>query len=512
MVDATTRSSDLPLRRVRRALVVCFLLAPVVSVSLVLAVYLHATLVDCIANGINDEITYWNEIAAVAKAGFHGGYVVCDERPAKWSLFHFGPHGPGFPVVYGSLARVLGWYPVSGPFFNLLVLSLSAAVWLWCCRLDATRLAIAALFMATLWSCVLWLPSLLQESLHCSIAFLLAGLAHAQVNGEGNKTRTLWLFLVVVAGASLIRITWVLVLFPWACVALRGVSWRVRVFILATIVCMVPALALIWGSICAPYANSLDWVTTIGQQEPRFVFWTLLWRLWYKTLPLFFSLSYGNPLQILQRYETVGVILIGLLFGLQTRRVNHRPYLFASLNMLLIAGLVIVLYEMEGYRDYRVFTPHLLMSYLLLLSGPGFRWVLGMAAIHLLFAPTFITQFLELHRQRVNSDMAAIVTFREQISPFVAYDPAASAWNNTLLVPEKALEYPLLGVPPGVGITFAMDPARRDRHALQFPLKSKYVIETPKGARLLQQNCHLQFLSETILGGLYLNLDRQPDQ
>src|SRR5258706_2388391 len=50
----------------------------------------------------SDEVHYWNEIASFARAGFASGYFVPDEHAAPCGLFHFGPHGPGFPVVYGS--------------------------------------------------------------------------------------------------------------------------------------------------------------------------------------------------------------------------------------------------------------------------------------------------------------------------------------------------------------------------------------------------------------------------
>src|SRR5260221_6993261 len=104
----------------RIAAAAAFLLAPGFVVSLALAGH-HATLADCRPSW-NDDVNYWNDIACFTRAGFGAGYCVVDERPApaKWS--HFGPHGPVFPLLYGLPARVVGWHPTSGPFFNLAVL------------------------------------------------------------------------------------------------------------------------------------------------------------------------------------------------------------------------------------------------------------------------------------------------------------------------------------------------------------------------------------------------------
>src|SRR5271166_1469678 len=112
-------------RLVRAVLILCFLLAPVAIVSLILAVCLQATLLDCYPY-LNDEVHYWNEVACFARAGFAGGYCVPNEQTAPASWTHFGPHGPGFPVVFGTLARIVGWHPASGPLFNAVVLALGA--------------------------------------------------------------------------------------------------------------------------------------------------------------------------------------------------------------------------------------------------------------------------------------------------------------------------------------------------------------------------------------------------
>src|SRR5712691_1629191 len=67
----------------------------------------------------NDEVHYWNEINSFAAVGFRAGYCVMNERPARAAFSPFGPHGPGFAIANGSLARLVGWRAHSAPRFNL---------------------------------------------------------------------------------------------------------------------------------------------------------------------------------------------------------------------------------------------------------------------------------------------------------------------------------------------------------------------------------------------------------
>jgi hypothetical protein len=40
------------------------------------------------------------------RAGFGSGYFTYAEHPARLAATHFSAHGPGFPLVYGSLGRL----------------------------------------------------------------------------------------------------------------------------------------------------------------------------------------------------------------------------------------------------------------------------------------------------------------------------------------------------------------------------------------------------------------------
>jgi hypothetical protein len=494
------------LRRLARpALVAAFLLAPAAATSLALAVTARATLADCVPLW-SDEVHYWNEIACFARAGFGGGYCVPDERPAPASWCHFGPHGPGFPAVCGSLARLLGWHPASGPLFNVLFLMAGAAAWLALCRPDTTRLALATLLAATYWPLLLYLPATMQEGLHCGIAFLLAGLAHAGINREGARAWWLVPFCLVAVAAALVRVTWVLVLVPCACVALGRLSWPRRLALVAAAAAAVPCLAWQWRTQCAPFPGFLSDVIATAKTSPSAAAADLAGHFRY-SLQLFFDRAWGTTPQVWLRYEAAGVALVGAWFVLRPRAPDRRALVFAGLNVALVAAAVIAVYDVVDWRDHRVIAPHLLLSLLVLLSGGAYRGAAAIVAVHLLFAVPFLEQFAAVHRDRPHVPAAEIAATRSAVEGVLAFDPAEPAWANTVLVPAEYLATPLLGVPAGVGVSYyALHGA-----SLELPPKSRYLILGPRDRQDLGDRVRLVRLRRLPAGVLYLNLDSFPD-
>src|SRR5262245_6642671 len=75
----------------------------------------------------NDETSYWHQAFTFSKVGFSGGYYTTGELLNRSGITPFGPHGPGFPILYGAFGVLFGWYRHSPVVVNLV--ALSAAAW-----------------------------------------------------------------------------------------------------------------------------------------------------------------------------------------------------------------------------------------------------------------------------------------------------------------------------------------------------------------------------------------------
>jgi hypothetical protein len=616
-------------------LLIAFLAGPAALVSYLLRTHFNATLFTCNPQygvmGRSDEMHYWTEIDCFRAVGFDGGYFLVNEKPAPARWTHFGPHGPGFPAVYGSVARLARWELGSVAVFNVGFLIVGSIAWLLLVRPTLEQLAAAVLVVMTFWPCLVYIPATLQESFQCAVAFALAGLVHRKING--TETR-LWPLLLLASAASLVRITWALLLLAWAIAAGSATSRRSRVLAFLA----VPALILVWRYIAAPYPNSLEAVLATAREQPLAAcerYFTHVGRNLYTMFSTFFQpfsslyqpsqliafhQTLDQPLQMVERYQLTILVYAAALIGLRLHRstrplaaflviatalmlairtgtdaivgsaitilgfwlyrgrlkrpylaalacaailgllvVLHvddvlraflgrvrvfatqfmllatlclihrefiadglrrflapwfpvpaapRPYLFAGLNVALVAVVILGLYDVKYDRDFRVLAPHLLVSLLLLITGSAYRFGLGLAAIALLAAPVFDVAFEEQHHKRF------VAVGEVDLRPYLAYDGTKSPWDNTLLVSDMTLQ-PNVRVPAGIGVSTLVEnedtwgvPVER-RRVLSAP-KSRYLF-MPADEAAASKGCHLKLLHETRHGNLYLNLDNPAD-
>jgi hypothetical protein len=484
------------MRYLRIAAVAVFLLVPAAVVLLALAGH-HATLAD-VRPSWNDDLNYYNEIACFVRAGFGGGYCVVDERtaPATWS--HFGPHGPAFPVLYGLPARLVGWFPTSGSYFNIAVMALAAGVWVWLARPDLKQLAVATVLVASFWPAILSLPSTYQDALHFAIAFVLAGLAQRALR-DAVSPRSSWPLVVAIILASLVRLPWILVLVPWAAIAFPGKRWYSRCAILLSVACLIPGVTWAWGAICSPYDDLLsDWIAE-AKSQPKFAFWDLLWH-WNREWAAYFDQTKTPTVSMLLRYQIVALFVLAA--GLLIRRTYPRATVFAALNVLVVLVPTMLIYGTFDWHDYRVIAPHMLLALLVLLSA-DYRIVLPFVAANLLFVGPFLGQFADWTRPRLRPDVAA--PFREAIAPFVEYNPAAGPWGNTILVPVDLWSVTLEGIPAGVGATMLYHEERLKR-----PVRSRWVLlhgQPPASYGRLKLVAEVPVEAEPPVAQLYENLD-----
>jgi hypothetical protein len=484
------------MRYLRIAAVAAFLLAPVAVVSLALAPH-RATLADCRPSW-NDDVNYWNEIACFERAGFSGGYCVVDERPAPATWTHFGPHGPAFAVLYGLPARFFGWHATSGPFFNVAVTAVAAAIWLWLVRPDWKQLTTATALLATFWPMILHLPATYQDSLHFAIAIVLAGIAQRALR-QPASFRAFLPFLIGVLAASLIRLTWVLLVVPWVIVALPGKRWFGKGATLLVTACTIPAMTWAWGEICSPYDDLLSNRMANAWQYPMSEFWNLLLR-WERAWSMFFLPSNAPLISLLQRYEIIALLLLGA--GLFALRKNRREAAFAALNLAVVLVPTMLLYGLWDWHDYRILAPHVLLA-LLVLLGADYRLAWPFVVANVLFVGPFLGQFAQWISPRLRPDVAA--PFREAITRLVSYDPSAGPWGNTILVPVDLWSPTLEGIPSGVGATMYLHDDRLKR-----PVRSHWVLlhgQRPEHFGRLKLLAIVPVDSDPPSAELYENLD-----
>jgi hypothetical protein len=445
---------------------------PAVETSLLLYAFFRRSLLDHVPGFINDAIDYWLEAQAFAHAGFRGGYFTIDERPAPASFSHFGSHGPLFPMIHGTLGRLLGWRPYSIPVFHLLFLTAGLLLFARFVSLDRRGRVLTALTVAVFWPIVFFLPTSLQEGLHLSLAVLFATAFRILLDRrEASRIVPIGL-LATLAAATLVRPSWGLLLPTALVLALGAAPWRRRLLAAAAGMALWAALVAAFSFTAAPFGRKEFFFVKVARLQEGAS--SLLARC-VTNAALF--VQAGTALEVRSRFLVLGLALAAGVMALRARPRRELVFHAYNLGSVLLAALLTYVFGQWG--DYRLLSAHLLLTLLLLASShdAALRRLAALAlVIQLGSLGPFLTAFRGLEPS-YRYDAARIDEFGVQARRALRFDARQDAWCNTLVSVNPPYFYPeMVALPPGLGVTmlFGSGEGRRP------PLRSRYVLLDPE--------------------------------
>jgi hypothetical protein len=496
------------------------ILAPAFITSLLVRLYFGASLYDFFPGASNDEMDYWYETFTFSKVGFKGGYQTFEEHPALAKFSHFESHGPMYPMVYGTLARIFGWHTHSAPLFNLAFVTLAVLIFIYVVKPNRKQLVMLGLVLVTFWPLLLFLPTNMQEALHQAIAIILAAMFYRLISSKDQVSfKFKYLFFFLILFASLFRPTWSFLFIPFFVLfykdkSIRNLSYGILKGTLWIIISFL--VSFYWN---APYPN--EFLTRVAQlltaSIPNGIHFFLVHAK--SNLIRLASLHKVNALEILQKYQILYLLLLYTIVGiylwiceLRKKELGRLPetkweILFQLYNLGIILIAVVLFYDVSELRDYRVCAPYLLVTLLLLVALDKKSWLVGLIIFSNLI---FISFFQKTYKERLLNnfiyDRQSVVSFQKSVKDLIVYKENSNPWCNTLLsfiLPEP-LPYQYAGLPPGLGVSYVYFPKQ-----LQTPIKSKYLLLDTNGYGFLNGKTNIKLLGKTPLGNLFLNLDSE---
>lgn len=446
---------------------------------------------------ISDEIMYWHQALTFREAGFNGGYYTVGEQTASFEWSHFYSWGPMYPLIYGGIARLVGWELYTAPLLNLTFITLALGLLLANIRLSRPQLLFIIALMLTCWAILWMLSATMQEALHLALAIGLAWGFYKLLQGNAATTLKLTMLLLLVV-AALLRYSWGLLFLPYFLLLLQPLKLTrvLLAFVLAAVMIVFTTGLSVGAS--APYPTDVD----IGGLAQRGIAGAVevLISIVVDNLGRFIN---GDANSQSLRYQTLALIVIAgaFLITAQRRRSSFNEMGFHLLNLggILVANLIFTL--LNDYRDYRVIAPHMLLSLILLVLYHR-RWIVSAVIVcNLLLLPAAL-QFLTMRGVNYYFASELITELRREWSDILVYDPnAVNAWCNTVdLPPRVSWEY--LAVPAGIGTT---------RISLtQLPLRARWIVVNNQSSMYTQVQAgetNLEWLATTPLGELYRNPD-----
>jgi len=438
---------------------------------------------------VDDEIAFWNQIAAFERAGFSGGYHTVNEIPSRAGFSRFGPHGPAYPLLYGSIARISGWRPYSASVVSMVLVSL-AATWWYVASGGGTW---AALAIATFWPLILFLPSARQESLHFALALTFAA-ATVQLLASSRPVSAWVPLLSGCYLAGLLRPTWALLAIPGAWLAYRDHTLGTRLAAVGAAVAGVIVVTAAFGWLAAPYPGA---ILSASTTDP----WPLILQ-GLARLPVnaatFVDPRSNEPMVVFIRYEALA-ILIGA--ALDVSRARDRSASHAMLPAILMGVMFAALFvagSVELWRDLRAVSPMLLVALLVWLPS-GARFSRAIVLVNALAAPLALSTFASWHTERYQSTLKTSYV-RAAITDTLVFRENEPGWTNTLLVHADAVDPALVALPHGISISVAI--AWED---IVLPPRSRYLLLRPQDVDALRGRFPLRPLATTPIGTLYEN-------
>jgi hypothetical protein len=492
-----------------------FLIAivPVVVTWLLITLHLHGDFSTYVPTFGSDPVGYWHYTLTFSHVGFNGGYYVPNEIPAPFSPIHFDVIGPVFPILYGSVAHFTGWGWTTGIIFNAILVTAALFLFIAILRPDRNQALLIALVSGTSWIFILYLPSMFQESIHIAVAIAAAAFFYQLL----TRPSVVSPFLRLLAGlfiitAALLRPSWCVLLLPYFLLQQENKSRRAFLMALLKTVIITFIILQVLKYVSPPSNNSvLD--STASFQNGSFVAGFTKLFSGFATNIIWYGLhGLENPLNLL--VITQVLVILAFQFRLakfslrQWRKINISPevafHLF-NLGGIVLSGMFIYL----AWGFDRVFTPHLILSALLLIAYRRYRLVAVLIGTNLLLIGVFLSLFSNYWAKDFASDPADYAEKQAEMASYIAYDSdAVTPWCNTLLLDVRLFDERVLSVPAGIGVSYVM---RLDK--LQFPLKSRYLLFNSSADQdlyaSLKPHLNAHLLAHLPAGDLYINDDAQ---
>ncbi len=418
-----------------------------------------------------DEVDYWLQINSFKEVGFSNGFFSINELTSNSSFSHYGTHGPMFPILYGSIARIFGWFYYSGPLFNLLLVSLSLLIFLCVTRPDRKQTILVILFLLFFYQLHLYIPTTMQESLNTSFAILFSAFFIRLIIFHDKRLQNKIGVLLLITIASLFRIIWIFTIFPIIYSFFndqKPLSKKLIYSIIGGLLFSI-FMVIIYNYWTSPYPSGFIFQITNGELNIHQLTLVEL-RLILSNLKKLFGINL--PIIETEIYIRYLYLLVIFILALSIKK-NQKTYI--SILYILVSTLVITILIYD-IGNFRILAPLLLFClFSLPFASDQFtmKYVLiSYLFINLLTIGNFISNYQYFHINHFAAENNNSLIKQKNILNEIKYTDSNNPWCNSLLT-DQIFTRDLLNTPAGIGVNVLKD-LKDDK----LEIKSHYLLVT----------------------------------
>lgn len=452
-----------------------------------------------------DETAYWLRVRSFSQVGLNAGYNSPNELVAPAAFNHYGEGSPLYIYLYGSIARLTGWFPQLPILVNFAILALSIFLFAYLTKLEPPQIVFTGLIVVLTWPVLAYLPMTTQETLNQAIGFILAIVFFKLLTERGQISLPARIsFVLLVYLAALIRLSWGLLLIPVVFYSLHGNVFRRSALAVLLGLGLYISAALITGYLVPPINNSIFLTLKDSLTRGPQVFvehiadqFSQMFRSgkWNANIAVLFQIV------VIIGWDTVRLARL-IKARLSTASILQSQTVFEIYNTATLALSGLIFYLQSGFS--RTFAPVVLLVYLLQAARKDYKFLATLLALNVVFFSSYMGGAARIVRADFTTEFPGRVSLQSEMEKWIVFDPAVhNPWCNTLLVPLEYYDRRLTLVPPGIGISFIAG----DYWTIQTPLKSKYLLFDQKTYDQLSDRLHARLLESSSIGDLYYNID-----
>jgi hypothetical protein len=492
------------------ALSIAVALLPILIICSVIYVGLNAGLADYGPYSFwNDETGYWVWLRSFSYVDFNVGYNAPNELIAPAAFNHYGEGSPFYIYIYGGVGRLIGWSNYLPILINFAILALAIFSYVRLTKLNPVQILFVGLITTLTWPILLYLPMTSHETLNQALGFIMAIVFwRLLTRREQVSIPARFAFIALIYFATLIRLSWGLLLIPVIFYSLEGGVFRRILLSMVLGLGLYLSAVFITGYLVPPTNNSIFQNIKDSLVEGPQVLTNYI----VSQFSEMFRFQKMNPniAVMFQMLIIIGWNLIRLVRLIRTKLSvaailqSQSVFEIYSMASLVAAGL---LFYLQG-AFYRTLTPSILVVYLLQVARKEYKLLAALLAINLLFFHSYMNFYAQLgDAEIIRADFTMKspeqAQWQSDVEKWIAFDPAAETpWCNTLLIPIYYYDSRLMVIPPGIGISWISD-----IQTLQMPLRSKFLLLDPEAYQGLAGRANIQLLETLPIGDLYYNLE-----
>ncbi|HEX5808679.1 MAG TPA: hypothetical protein VFY25_08430, partial [Anaerolineales bacterium] len=390
---------------------------------------------------------------------------------------------------------------------NWALLVLAIIFFTYFAKLEPAQIVLTGFVAVMTWPVLSYLPLTTHETLNQAIAFFLAvGFLKLLADQKHISLPARGLFIVFIYVASLVRLSWGLLLIPAIFYSLGVKLWR-RIFLAVSLgVALYISTILITGYLLPPATNSI--YSTLLESLVRGP-QVLVARFSDQFTQMFRARALTTSIAVLfQIAVIIGWSVFRLIRLIRERYLpvtilqSRTVFDIYTVGTLLLTGLIFYLHA--GFA--RTFAPAILLVCLLQVARKDYRFLATLLALNAVFFFSHLgpqAGASRLLRADFATNFPDQASVRSTLERWIVFDPAArNPWCNTVLVPLAFYDRRLTLVPPGIGISFVTE-----EYPIQTPLKSKYLLFDENTYSRLDDQLNIRLLESSSIGKLYYNLD-----